>query len=823
MDSAIVNKRKKEIGNCEEDKNYSSDVTSQVVIDQSKNNIHHASAESIVMKTSMGKRKRRLSSTCTRSWHRKCMGGTPPTFTADNWICGECATILQAENAMTRSPSMVHLTVDQLCMVLKYVIERMRNSPGAEPFWSAVDLEEVPNYLDYIVKPMDLSLLEANINAKLYGSTDAFMADAKWIQHNCIVFNTCGGEYADTSKLSNAAKQIIKIARQEVSEIEACPDCYARGRNLPRPQATWFIEACRQPHPLVWAKLKGFPFWPAKALPRTNGQGHVDVRFFGEHDRAWVSPKDIYLYSRDPPTPLPRKKKQEMFDCIREITQHCHKLEIAFGPFQFAPPRIQYNPYDPTQIKLIFPEYDPACPYDSTKILNRENSLLSPLKKQTLPMKNTSTPASDALINNSMFVRDSENTVENSNDFNELEDNVKDHSNEINESLKQKNRLKKLPGNAEFEDSEIKLSNSSTKIGARMKKIKDVTPKKAAVRKTLLKKFVKPEKSNSIDEKSIETASQKVTTKYRKSYIRKDNATSPIFTPNVNGKINKSRMVEVYKPKTRIVEKLNSEMHNIYSEKSSIKSTNADRMHETLYGDKSNSYCSDKSIEENSSADTKINTQTSVNDNCSNYQLPPPEAGPLCAQLNHGANILAVRMARLIEEAIQEAAGSKIHDFGTAVDAHEATVYSLRLQIERMRWQHQQQLAELKYNTDQTLREMRASLEVERLRAIEEIRKEAEEERVKCVEEIKSKQWCAFCGREALYYCCWNTAYCNHECQQMHWQVHMRKCSQKPIAADTQDTNGAHQSQQREQNEHMQEMPTLVMSAQHDSSNVRGA
>lgn len=61
MDSAIVNKGKKEIENCEEDKNYSSDVTSQVVIDQSKNNIHHASAESIVMKTSMGKRKRRLS------------------------------------------------------------------------------------------------------------------------------------------------------------------------------------------------------------------------------------------------------------------------------------------------------------------------------------------------------------------------------------------------------------------------------------------------------------------------------------------------------------------------------------------------------------------------------------------------------------------------------------------------------------------------------------------------------------------------------------------------------------------------------------------
>lgn len=45
--------------------------------------------------------------------------------------------------------------------------------------------------MEYVVKPMDLCLLENNVKSKLYGSTDAFMADAKWIQHNCIVFNTC--------------------------------------------------------------------------------------------------------------------------------------------------------------------------------------------------------------------------------------------------------------------------------------------------------------------------------------------------------------------------------------------------------------------------------------------------------------------------------------------------------------------------------------------------------------------------------------------------------------------------------------------------------
>lgn len=45
------------------------------------------------------------------------------------------------------------------------------------------------------------------------------------------------------------------------------------------------VSVCLQsnPHPLVWAKLKGFPFWPAKALRDKDGQ--VDARFFGQHDR----------------------------------------------------------------------------------------------------------------------------------------------------------------------------------------------------------------------------------------------------------------------------------------------------------------------------------------------------------------------------------------------------------------------------------------------------------------------------------------------------------------------------------------------------------
>lgn len=37
---------------------------------------------------------------------------------------------------------------------------------------------------------------------------------------------------------------------------------------------------------------------------------------------------------------------------------------------------------------------------------------------------------------------------------------------------------------------------------------------------------------------------------------------------------------------------------------------------------------------------------------------------------------------------------------------------------------------------------------------------------------------CAFCLKEAQFYCCWNTSYCDYPCQQKHWNSHMNTCAQ---------------------------------------------
>ena len=82
-----------------------------------------------------------------------------------------------------------------------------------------------------------------------------------------------------------------------------------------------------------------------------------------------------------------------------------------------------------------------------------------------------------------------------------------------------------------------------------------------------------------------------------------------------------------------------------------------------------------------------------------------------------------------------------------------------------MQWRHQQELAEMKHNTDLLLMELRQNLKAEEQKVVADIKKQADIEKNRAVAETKKKQWCAHCGKEAIFYCCWNTSYCDYPCQ----------------------------------------------------------
>ncbi|KAF7655300.1 hypothetical protein LDENG_00058050 [Lucifuga dentata] len=301
---------------------------------------------------------------CPRVYHAKCL--KLPAEPEGDWFCPECEKITVAECIETQSKAMMMLTIDQLSYLLKFALQKMKQ-PGdhprlssrpphaastqrktfnwTEPFQKPVSLEQHPDYAEYIFHPMDLCTLEKNIKTKIYGCTEAFLADAKWILHNCIIYN--GGNH----KLTATAKVIVKICEHEMNEIEVCPECYL---SACQKRDNWFCEPCSNPHPLVWAKLKGFPFWPAKALRDKDGQ--VDARFFGQHDRAWVPLNNCYLMSKE--IPFSVKKTKSIFNsAMQEMEVYVENMKKKFGVFNYAPFRTPYTPDNNFQMLL-----DPSNP-----------------------------------------------------------------------------------------------------------------------------------------------------------------------------------------------------------------------------------------------------------------------------------------------------------------------------------------------------------------------------------------------------------------------------------------------------------------------------
>ncbi|XP_014279840.1 MYND-type zinc finger-containing chromatin reader ZMYND8 isoform X2 [Halyomorpha halys] len=282
---------------------------------------------------------------CPRVFHLKCVHiqEKPSSF----WLCTECDAISTAENPDKISPALSKLQKKDLAELLMFVLKRMRQHEGSSHYENPVDLESYPDYKDYIVKPMYLGLLENNVKNLKYASCESFLADTKWMVHNSYVFNTVHSE------LTLYAKAMMKNAKHECDEIINCPDCYLHANTLEEDK--WFIEPCDKPHILVWARLKGFPYWPCKVM-KANGT-NVDVRFFGDHNKSLVPVECCYLYSKQMPSK--QKKVDELEIAIKEASQHIKRLEERFHVFQYAPLKTMYNPKEEDeQRKLLLPYHD---------------------------------------------------------------------------------------------------------------------------------------------------------------------------------------------------------------------------------------------------------------------------------------------------------------------------------------------------------------------------------------------------------------------------------------------------------------------------------
>ncbi|XP_041654631.1 protein kinase C-binding protein 1-like isoform X8 [Cheilinus undulatus] len=932
---------------------------------------------------------------------------------------------------------MTMLTIDQLSYLLKFALQKIKQ-PGTEPFQKPVSLEQHPDYAEYIFHPMDLSTLEKNIKKKMYGCTEAFLADMKWILHNCIIYN--GGNH----KLTATAKVIVKICEHEMNEIEVCPECYLSSCQK---RDNWFCEPCSQPHPLVWAKLKGFPFWPAKALREKDGQ--VDARFFGQHDRAWVPINNCYLMSKE--IPFSVKKTKSIFNsAMQEMEVYVENIRKKFGVFNYAPFRTPYTPNNQLQMLL-----DPSNPSAGTVKTEKPDKLrfnfditASPkmvLSKSSTPsgmsrrVSMTDMPRSPMSTNSSVHTgSDGEQDMEKASrnpafhystgeesmdctaspvsgkmgpagsvagspkplnsglmpkqertagaggilnlnldrvkaemDLKELSESVQQQQ---QQSQQQQGSSAALPtpkrpirsldktiesckaqlgideisedvykgvDHSDSEDSEKSDSSDSEYLSDEDHKPKSSTqddkdrterkrpkastegenkegitgtadkatsepvlkdkqasngpdrdlqekprtpqsqaladkPKapeegkaaaasiaegdsdserelvidlgdehgghdsKRARREAGASASKTPKESNAAKMEGKQPSSAAAAAQSQEAASNLKDSLQPAITAALNlvstaasgqpstatatsspssapssisttspapAAVKKQRPL-LPKETAQAVQRAvvwNPTKFQTSSQKWHMQKVQRQQQHgeqsaaQTQAQSQTRSPQQLQSQQQNSSSSTRYQTRQAVKV----QQKDPPQSSSssTSAQVTSGSSSylsadlqiptvsadVAADIAKYTNKIMDTIKGTMTeiyNDLSKSTSGNTiAEIRRLRIEIEKLQWLHQQELSEMKHNLELTMAEMRQSLEQERERLVAEVKKQMESEKQQAVDETKKKQWCANCRKEAIFYCCWNTSYCDYPCQQAHWPEHMKSCTQSATAS----------------------------------------
>ncbi|XP_043365563.1 zinc finger MYND domain-containing protein 11 isoform X10 [Dermochelys coriacea] len=169
----------------------------------------------------------------------------------------------------------------EMSTYLRFIVSRMKER--------AIDLNKKgkdnkhPMYRRLVHSAVDVPTIQEKVNEGKYRSYEEFKADAQLLLHNTVIFYGVDSEQADI------ARMLYKDTCHELDELQLCKNCFYLSNARPD---NWFCYPCIPNHELVWAKMKGFGFWPAKVMQKEDNQ--VDVRFFGHHhQRAWIPSENI--------------------------------------------------------------------------------------------------------------------------------------------------------------------------------------------------------------------------------------------------------------------------------------------------------------------------------------------------------------------------------------------------------------------------------------------------------------------------------------------------------------------------------------------------
>ncbi|RUS72494.1 hypothetical protein EGW08_019748 [Elysia chlorotica] len=208
-------------------------------------------------------------SSCFRVYHQGC---TREDTTGEEFICSVCRASRKRNKMKKR----------MLNTLLSYTILHLREKTRElHKLGTKASAEE---FKRYVFKKMDLNRMELKVQASRYKCLEEFHSDARTILHNCtLIFGEEKGGMTDLAAI------MVRDCKYDVSIFYFCNYTlfYTHSNYNPNP-----------PHDIVYAKQKGYSYWPAKVVRDLGGKS--DVRFFGGwHQRAVIPAEYIKPITTD--------------------------------------------------------------------------------------------------------------------------------------------------------------------------------------------------------------------------------------------------------------------------------------------------------------------------------------------------------------------------------------------------------------------------------------------------------------------------------------------------------------------------------------------
>ncbi|XP_073973498.1 uncharacterized protein isoform X2 [Rhodnius prolixus] len=727
---------------------------------------------------------------CHRVYHLSCISNLPGT--KNKYQCSVCQTIEEDKSLPDLKHSSLNRLLTLVCTILKDKYSSLVNSheflqrsinigsPGAQ-----IDIGSEWWRVGYLIHSvMDVGRMQQKAADRGYNNLAEFTADATTIVHNVVIFHGVHSDIADT------ARQMVRQCSSEISQLSWCHQCYKSC--VRKTSRHWFCTPCRPAHQLIYAKAKGQPYWPAKVI-REQGD-RVDVRFFGgTHYRMTVDRSSTLPISTNLASVQTSEKRSSSWSrACEELKRHTEMLRRLQEGTYVSSSSSTSDSEDSVKSLKSNKSIKSEKSVKSDKSEKSDKSLLSrsgPLPSITakkvpsnVPKRKESVVAIVAgvgatrrrgrkkLACSSISKRRSDDS---SDDLMDDDDDDEDDVIEENE----KEEEKKMP-----------IKRGPAVVATEVVKRKRGRPPKASLPSVEAssgpqaptppkRKRGRPPKVPK-DEDALSEVAQKSSSASSSLSKKPKGMPSPNEDEADNEDDEEEKEGNERKEKKKEKEEFSAEILSRNKRTSAVSiasasvvaAASAERQPDKVgrvaaiaaVGDSEDDDDSDDDSDEDSDDDDdesktdEITTDRSRDDNSSRQPTSHAHEG---ASSNHSTSSVKSPLSTNEEEIVSSSCmepqvrcmgtQTKQSDLKKDKSAKEA-IAQLREEIEEMRSSHSEEMRMLK------------------------------EAHAAEISATKKKQWCYNCQLEAIYHCCWNTAYCSTECQQLHWQrEHKRVCRRK--------------------------------------------